>query len=138
MRGGLWINAGLAFVTMAAVPVTVTWIVLRLAERRLPSNFFVYIVVAAFFGAALSYGAAGIVGASVLTLAAGIPGAQAFREYVPHLRYLAFGEATVTGMVLTLVVVYRPQWVATFDDDRYLKGRRGGWWALGEAVPTLR
>jgi uncharacterized membrane protein len=32
--------------------------------------------------------------------------------------YLAFGEATATGMVLTLAVVYRPQWIATFDDDR--------------------
>ena len=26
----------------------------------------------------------------------------------------------LTGMALTLAVVYRPQWVATFDDARYL------------------
>jgi uncharacterized membrane protein len=30
--------------------------------------------------------------------------------------HLAFGEATLTGMVLMLMVVYRPHWVATFDD----------------------
>lgn len=30
---------------------------------------------------------------------------------------------TLTGMVLTLAVVYRPSWVATFDDARYIKGR---------------
>jgi uncharacterized membrane protein len=26
-------------------------------------------------------------------------------------------------MALTLAVVYRPQWVATFDDARYITGR---------------
>ncbi len=36
---------------------------------------------------------------------------------------LAFGEATLTGMIVTLAVVYKLQWVATFDDARYL-GRR--------------
>ena len=39
---------------------------------------------------------------------------------------LAFGidhmvaEGTMTGMALTLAVVYRPAWVATFDDGRDL------------------
>ena len=46
-----------------------------------------------------------------------------FGEYLPYLLYLAFGEATLTGMLLTLAVAYRPQWVATFDDARYLDGR---------------
>ena len=46
-----------------------------------------------------------------------------FGEYTPYLVYLAFGEATLTGMLVTLAVVYRPQWVATFDDARYIDGR---------------
>ena len=28
----------------------------------------------------------------------------------------------MSGMVLTLAVVYRPRWVATFDDARYIPG----------------
>ena len=123
VRAGRWENAGLAFVTMVAVPVLVTWLVHRFAERRLPPNFFVYVFVAAFFGAALSLAAAGIAGAAALTAGAGRPAELVFGEYVPYLLYLAFGEATLTGMVLTLAVVYRPQWVATFDDARYLDDR---------------
>ena len=42
-------------------------------------------------------------------------------DYVPYLVYLAFAEGTLSGMLITLLVVYRPQWVATFDDLRYLK-----------------
>ncbi len=123
VRDALWINAGLAYLTMAAIPVAVTWGVLHLAERRLPPNFFVYVFVGAFFGAAAAYAAAGVAGAAVLTLGAGRPAQLVFGEYLPYLMTLAFGEATLTGMLLTLAIVYRPQWVATFDDARYLKGR---------------
>jgi len=123
VRGGLWANAALVWLTMAAIPVGATWLVLRLAERALPANFFVYIFVATFFGAALSLVAAGLAGAALLALAAGLPTELVFGEYVPYLLYLAFGEATLTGMLVTLAVAYRPQWVATFDDARYLKDR---------------
>jgi len=123
VRDGLWANAALVWLTMAAIPVGATWLVLRLAERVLPANFFVYIFVATFFGPALSLVAAGIAGAAMLTLAAGWPAELVFGEYVPYLIYLAFGEATISGMLLTLAVAYRPQWVTTFDDARYLKGR---------------
>jgi uncharacterized membrane protein len=46
-----------------------------------------------------------------------------FGDYVPFLLNLSFAEATLTGMELTLLVVYRPAWVATFDDGRYLHRR---------------
>ncbi len=123
VRGATWQNAGIAFVTMAAIPVTVTALVLRFAERRLPPNFFVYVFVGAFFGAWLSYAAAALAGAAVFTLGAWPSASTVFGEYAPYFLYLAFGEATLTGMVITLAVVYRPQWVATFDDARYLDGR---------------
>ena len=79
--------------------------------------------VAAFLGAALSLAAAGIAGAAALTWGAGRSAALVFGEYVPYLIYLAFGEATLTGMALTLAVVYRPQWVASFVDARYQNDR---------------
>jgi uncharacterized membrane protein len=123
VRGGEWANAGLAYTTMVAVPVATTWAVLRSSERWLPPNFFVYVFVATFFGAALSLAAAGIAGAVALTWGAGREAALVFGEYVPYLLYLAFGEATLTGMALTLAVVYRPEWVASFDDARYLNDR---------------
>jgi len=123
VRGDPWLNAGLAFLTMVAVPISVVSLVLRFAERRLPPNLFIYVFVGAFFGAWASYGAAALTGATVLTLGAGRPAEIVFGEYVPYFLFLAFGEATLTGMVITLAVVYRPRWVATFDDARYLRGR---------------
>jgi uncharacterized membrane protein len=123
VRGGLWGAAGFAYVTMVALPVAVSWSALRASERWLPPNFFIYVFVVAFFGAGLSLAAAGMAGAAALTWGAGRAAELVFGEYAPYLIYLAFGEATMTGMVLTLAVVYRPHWVATFDDARYLTDR---------------
>lgn len=123
VHGGNWENAGIGFVTMAALPVAVAWTVHVMAQRRLPPNFFVYIFVGAFFGAAAALGAGGLAAACALAFGAGLPANLVFGEYVPYLLFLAWGEAMLTGMVVTLLVVYRPQWIVTFDDARYLKGR---------------
>jgi uncharacterized membrane protein len=123
VRGDPRLNAGLGFLSMVAIPVSVVSLVLRVAERRLPPNFFIYVFVGAFVGAGASYAAAGLTGATTLTLGGGRPAEIVFGEYAPYLLFLAFGEATLTGMVITLAVVYRPHWVTTFDDARYLKGR---------------
>jgi len=120
---GLWINAGVTLVTMVAVPIAVVWLAWRAAERLLPPNFFIYIFVAAFLGSALALGAAGIAGSFVLVEAAGRDAAVVYGDYVPYVLYLAFGEGTLCGMIITLLVVYRPGWVATFDDARYLADR---------------
>jgi len=122
VHGGDWGNAGIALMTMGVLPVAVTMGVLRLAEQFLPPNFFVYVFVGTFFGAWLAYGAAALAALTILALAAE-PGTRVFGEYAPYFLYLGFGDATLTGMVLTLAVVYRPHWVSTFDDRRYLDGR---------------
>jgi len=123
VHGGKWENAGIGFVTMAAIPVAVAWTVHRSAQRRLPPNFFIYIFVGAFFGAGAALGAGSLAAAAALAYGAGVPAHLVFGEYVPYLLFLAWGEAMLTGMVVTLLVVYRPQWIVTFDDARYLKGR---------------
>jgi uncharacterized membrane protein len=122
VHGGDWTNAGIAFTTMGVVPVVLITGVLRAAERLLPPNFFVYVFVVTFFGAWLAYGASALAALTLLALASP-PDARVFAEYAPYVLYLGFADATLTGMVLTLAVVYRPRWVSTFDDRRYLDGR---------------
>lgn len=123
LRGGLAQNAGIAFVTMVALPAATVQALLRASERWLPPNFFVYIFAVAFFGAGASLVLCGLAGAAALAWGAGRDAVLVFGEYVPYLVYLAFGEATLTGMIITLAVVYRPQWVTSFDDARYIVGR---------------
>lgn len=113
-------NVPLVFLLSVALPVAVALALLRATQRHLPPNFFVYAFAGSFLGPALGFGAAGVAGAATLALTGAADAAVVFGEYVPYLIYLAFAEGTLTGMLVTLLVVYRPQWVATFDDARYL------------------
>lgn len=105
---------------MGVVPVAVSWAIFRLAERRLPNHLFIYIFVNAFFGAALAAIAVGIAATGFVSLAGAYPLDYLLEEYLPYFFLISFSEAFITGMLITMMVIYKPEWVATFDDKRYL------------------
>lgn len=108
---------------LGGVPVALSWSIYRFVDGRLNNHMFVYIFLNGFFGAALSVGGVGL--ASTL-FAAGLgvyPMAYLLENYLPYFLLIAWSEAFATGMIITLLVVYRPEWVATFDDRRYLHGK---------------
>jgi uncharacterized membrane protein len=108
---------------MAVLPILVSWGLYRLVDRRLPNHLFIYLFLNCFFGAGLAIGTVGL--ASTLFVAAAGSYAPAYlqEEYLPFYLLMAWAEALSTGMIMTLLVVYRPEWVATFDDRRYLGTR---------------
>ena len=105
---------------LAGVSVGVSHLVCRLIDRHLPKHFFVFIFANGFFGAALTVIAVGMVS----TLLMGLSGIYDFdyltSEYLPYFLLLGFSEAWLSGMLITLFVVYRPGWVSEFDDSLYL------------------
>lgn len=114
-----WSVYGLNALVMVVVPVGFSTLIYRAVEHFLPRQFFVYIFVAAFFGSALTILLTGLV--STLVLMAGPYTAEyLFSQYFPYFLLLAFSESFITGLCLTLMVVYRPGWVSTFNDKTYL------------------
>jgi len=95
---------------------------LRLS-RVLPKHFFVFIFVNAFLCAGLVILSVGLASCLLLGLAGAYSWAYLFEEHFPYYLLLAFSESWLSGMVVTLFVVYRPQWVASFDDSSYLSGK---------------
>jgi len=108
---------------MGVLPVGLNWAIYRLVDRRLPNHFFIYIFLNAFFGAALAIVLVGLASTLFSYLAGAYTLAYMLREYLPFYMLMAWSEAVSTGMLLTVLVVYRPEWVATFDDHRYLRGK---------------
>ncbi len=105
---------------MGIVPVLVGRTYFRIVERWLPKHFFVYIFVNAFIGAAAVVLVQGLVATMLLFAAGAYPADLLLSEYLPFFLLLGFAEAWLSGMTLTLLVVYRPEWVASFDDRSYL------------------
>ena len=121
--GSGWQSFGLNGLTMAAIPVALSYALYRLIESRLPNNFFVYVFLTAFAGAGVAVAAVGLATTSLLAGAGAYPSGQLFELYLPYYLLLAWSEALFTGMTITLFVVYKPEWVATFDDQRYLRNK---------------
>ncbi|MGE5027613.1 MAG: energy-coupling factor ABC transporter permease [Betaproteobacteria bacterium] len=115
-----WQEFGWNALVMAALPVAVSYGIYWLTDRKLPNHLFIYIFLNAFLGGALAIAAAGLGGTLLLQLSGTYLPAYLYHDYLPYFILLAWSEAISTGMAITMMVVYMPQWVSTFDDKRYL------------------
>lgn len=120
-----WQAYALNALMTVVVPVFVAWGILRAVERCLPAHIFVYIFVVTFFGAAVNVVVTGFAATLLLGLASAYPLAWLLSEYALPYVLLAFAEAWLTGAVITVMIVYLPDWVGSFDDRRYLWGKQG-------------
>ncbi|BAN36034.1 putative integral membrane protein [Sulfuricella denitrificans skB26] len=116
-----WQGYGWNGLIMGALPVAVSYGIYWLADRKLPNHLFVYIFLNAFFGGALAMAAAGLGGTLLLQLSGAYPPAYLYHDYLPYFILIAWSEAVTTGMAITLMAVYSPLWLSTFDDARYLR-----------------
>lgn len=115
-----WLTYGLNALVLAVFPVLLADAIRRGVERFLPANLFVYIFGSAFFGAALTVVATGLLASALLWLAGVYPAAPLLDDYLPYYLLLGFAEAWLNGAMVTLMVVYLPRWVGSFDDRRFL------------------
>ncbi len=119
---GGWGSLGLNFLLMAGLPVLFSHAIYIQAHNKLPTHVFVYIFVDAFVTAGLAMCLCGLA-ASVLIVFAGVYSADYIvANYLPYFILMGWSEAMLTGMAITLMVVFRPQWLATFSDQKYVKG----------------
>lgn len=114
---------GLNALMLAGVGVALSQVIYRVFSRLLPRHFFVYIFINGFLGAALTIIGVGFSISFLLAVAGAYSWAYLFNDYFPYFLLLGFSEAWLSGMVMTLFVIYRPNWVLTFDDSRYLLGK---------------
>ncbi len=121
---GSWNALGVDALLAAALPAAVSWNVFRLLERRLPNHFFVYVLGNGFFGAALSVAAIGLATTVLMTLTGTYSLDYLLTHYTPYATLLiGWAEAFSTGMAITVMAVYRPAWLETFDDAKYIQNK---------------
>ena len=117
------ISLGANGVLSIIIPVMISYGVLRLSQKFLPDNFFIYIFIAAFFGAGIAVAASRLASIVLLAVTDAYPLAKLIEESLLYTPMFMFPEMFVTGMLISIFVVYRPDWVVTFDDERYIIGK---------------
>mgnify|MGYP001812308898 FL=1 len=106
-----------------AVPVLFSYLFFHIVDRYMPRHFFIYILFSAFLGGALAITLRNLALGSAALLT-GIWDMDTIQStLVPVSLLLLFPEALLNGIAMTIFVVYRPHWVSTFDDARYLHNK---------------
>lgn len=124
LLGALPLAAFPLTVLLAGVlPVAVTWGLLRATEAWLPRHMFIYLYVVAFLGGALTVAATVLASAVIYGLFTDLAWGDIYRDYVRYLALLVLPEAVLNGMVVTGLVMVRPEWLVTWSDERYVHGR---------------
>ena len=121
---GSWTSLGVDALLVAALPAAMSWNIYRFLERRLPNHFIIYVLGNGFFGAALSVGVVGLATTALMAVAGAYPLDYLLAQYTPYATLLlGWAEAFSTGMAVTVMAVYRPAWLETFDDVKYIQNK---------------
>ena len=116
---GDWATLGLNACLLVLWPVALSQLVAHFVDR-LPSNLFVFIFAGGFFGAGAVVVLTGWLLTLMLWLTQLYPWGPLLEDYASYWLLVAFSEAWLTGMLLTVMVVYRPDLVCLFDSARYI------------------
>ncbi len=109
-----------AYVWKALLPALLSAGLQAMMRRLLPRHPFVFILGHGYFAAGLA--ALGSGAALALWRSWSVPADPVrLADTLTAVVILAFGEAFLTGMLVAIFVVYKPQWVVTFRDEDYLK-----------------
>lgn len=110
-------------VLFAVVPVYMSNLIYKLVDRRLPNHFFIYVYGAGFFGSALIAFFVILETSLFLSMMDVYSWNILIHDYLRYSPMMMFAEGFITGMLITLLVVFKPEWVLTFSDQKYLQGK---------------
>lgn len=117
---------GLQLLVAGWLPVWLIAQLVTLSKRLLPPNPFVFMLGCGFFGLGLSAAAAWLASAGLHALTAPALPPDFLQGFVPYALLLASGEAWLEAMVISALVVFRPQAVRLFGlfDPQHDRPRR--------------
>ena len=105
-------------VWLGLLPATLAMLLGAAVRRWLPRHLMVYILGRGFFATGL----AGTATAFALWAVHGPPPGLTAADWLLARGLTAWGDAFIAGMLASIFVAFRPQWLATYTDRLYLPG----------------
>lgn len=116
---GQWSGLPIYFLCDVALPAGFIELLHRALSRWLRRSFVTYLFLTVFAGSIAAFYLSGMARLALLAVAGALPSGDVIGEYGILLTMMAFAEATINGMMLSAAVIYRPEWVISFDPDVY-------------------
>jgi uncharacterized membrane protein len=118
-----WEGFALNAILSGIVPASLTQVLLILIRWYLPKHFFVYVLVNGFLTAGVVGVATGYLATVLLVLSGAYSFADLSESVLPFFPLMFMPEAFLNGWILAVLVAFKPQWVYSFSDEQYLKGK---------------
>lgn len=115
-----WASLGVNGVVMVVVPVVATQLFYQWIEHFKSRNIFMFIFGVGFVGALFS---TFMVMTAVVVVLWGSDSFQIpvnWSDYLPYAPLIMMPEAVINGMVVSAITVFKPDWVTTFNQKKYL------------------
>ena len=122
LANGSWLNFGINGTLLAVVPAWLATTLQRLLER-LPHNIFIFIIGNGMFVTLLVTAVVSVSFVAIAVLVAGVA-SPSTTELLAYSLLLAWGEALLSGMIFSALVVFVPGIVLTYRQDVYLPPRK--------------
>ncbi len=119
LSGLTWPEALQAYLWQGLLPASLGALAGALVRRSLPNHLMVYILGRGFFATAL----AGSLAGALATAVQGPPPGLAWEDVVLGRSLAAWGDAWLSGILVSIFVAFRPQWLATYADRIYLPAK---------------
>lgn len=114
---------GVNFLLGVLAPISLTYGIYSLTFHKLPRHIFIYIFLCAFIPGALSIGLKMLAMSGYFYLE-GFYSWQVIEDnYLILTTLMLLPEAMFNGMTITMLIIYKPEWVYTYYDKLYLDGK---------------
>lgn len=114
---------GINMLVSVITPLLTNYCVWNLHDRSRQNNPFSFIFLVAFLGAACSVITGGIVMSVILIWSDIYALSTIINQFWIYAPLIALPEATINGLITTVLIVYVPEWVRLFDEKRYYGDR---------------
>jgi len=117
------VSLGLNGLVMLAIPIIFSEWLLRISQRYLPKNLFMFVLLNGFFCAGIAIAVMMAATSLLLLWLTQYTWAEIQYHYFIPAPILMFAESFATGAMITGFVVAQPEAVENFSDKDYLEGK---------------
>ena len=125
-HGAAWQVYPANALALLLIPLAVNFTARRIVNR-LPANLFIFIFVNGFIASAVGILLTGLLLTVIFRLTGAFSANLLWSTVFPVFILIAWAEAFLSGISTAIFIALRPQWIHTFDDNRYLKRRNSIW-----------
>lgn len=115
-----WEMLGVNGLLGVAAPIAITYSIYSFTFHKLPKHLFVYVFLCAFLPGAAMIAMKMALLSGYYYVEGTYPWNVIFDNYLVLTPLMLFPEGLLNGMTMTLLIIYKPEWVYTFHDKFYI------------------